>query len=213
MPETARTIHPRHWMFRPRTAGVRTLALVHASARPPSLTIRSLCHAPPTAPARTPTPLAYAGGVGQLAPLHASSFKLYPARSHPICTALRTHHPGSSTGSPPDADLRCRWHFCSLDLRASPSYSSHGSCAAAPTDREFGAHPHAHCFYILDASLYLTLVLRPHSESIDLAPHMHRARTSTSTVHLARTVPTSVLHASHATPPLTRPCIRVGLFL
>ncbi|KAJ7887930.1 hypothetical protein B0H13DRAFT_1888687 [Mycena leptocephala] len=55
MPEIAHTIYSSHWVFRPRTAGVRTLALVHASARPPSLTIRSLCHTPPTAPARAPT--------------------------------------------------------------------------------------------------------------------------------------------------------------
>jgi hypothetical protein len=141
--------------------------------------------------------------------------KLYPAPAHPrfrsCTTALCAHHPGSSTGTPPDADLRRRRHFCSLDLGASPSYSSHGPCAAPPTDRDFGTRPHAHCFYILDTSLYSTLILRPHSQSIDLAPHMHRARTSTSTVHLAHTIPTSALHTSHASPPLTRPCIRVGL--
>jgi hypothetical protein len=82
--------------------------------------------------------------------------KFYLVRAHPrfrSCTAaLHVHHPGSPTGTLPDADLRCHWHFCSLDLAA-----SHGPCAAPPTHRDFGTHSHAHCFCIPDTDLYSIL--------------------------------------------------------
>ncbi|KAJ7880493.1 hypothetical protein B0H13DRAFT_2345568 [Mycena leptocephala] len=110
------------------------------------------------------------------------------------CTAaLHMHH--SSTDTPPDADLQHCRYFCSLDLTASPSYSSHGPYAAPLTARDFDARPHAHCFYN------------------DLASHVQPSShfcLPLFTVDLARTIPTSVLHASHASPPLTRPSIRVG---
>jgi hypothetical protein len=87
--------------------------------------------------------------------------KFYPVHVHPrfrCCTAtLHVHHPGSSTDIPPEADLRCHWHFCSFDVAALPSYALHGPCAAPLTDRDFGTHPQAHCFYVLDTNLHSTL--------------------------------------------------------
>ncbi|KAJ7904151.1 hypothetical protein B0H13DRAFT_2334629 [Mycena leptocephala] len=76
-------------------------------------------------------------------------------------------------------------------------------CTAPPTNREFGAHPHVHCFYILDTSLYFTLILCPHSRSIEPPPRAPSSHFCLPlfTVHLACTVPTSVLHASRASPP------------
>ncbi|KAJ7868151.1 hypothetical protein B0H13DRAFT_2351575 [Mycena leptocephala] len=52
-------------------------------------------------------------------------------------------------------------HFCSLDLAASLSYSSHRPCAVPPLDRDFRIRSHAHCFYILDTGLHSTLDVVP----------------------------------------------------
>ncbi|KAJ7922136.1 hypothetical protein B0H13DRAFT_2317742 [Mycena leptocephala] len=90
MPETARTIHPSHWMFRQWTASVRTLALVHASACTPSLTIRFLHHTPPIAPAHVLTLLRRPHA------LHQSRSDLAPC-TMPLASAAR---PRPLLGSP-----------------------------------------------------------------------------------------------------------------
>jgi hypothetical protein len=96
-------------------------------------------------------------------------------------------------------------HFCSLNLAASSSYSSHCPYTAPPADCDFSSRPHPHCFYILDTGLHSTL---------DFVPAFAVRRSCTPrawpsshfplllfTVHLMHTVPTSVPHSFHTTPP------------
>jgi hypothetical protein len=74
-------------------------------------------------------------------PCSTAHCTFYSARAHPhfrSCTAaLHVHH--SPTDTPPDADLWCCRYFCSLNLAAPPSYSSHGPCTVPLTARDFGA--------------------------------------------------------------------------
>ncbi|KAJ7880478.1 hypothetical protein B0H13DRAFT_2345551 [Mycena leptocephala] len=118
-------------------------------------------------------------------------------------SAPYAHYLGSSTGTLPEADLRRCRHFCSLNLAASPSYSSHEPYTTPPTDHDFGTRPHGHCFYMLDTSLYLTLILRPHSRSIEHPPPMRQARTSASRSSLCTSrTPSPPLYCTPPTPHL-----------
>ncbi|KAJ7922151.1 hypothetical protein B0H13DRAFT_2317756 [Mycena leptocephala] len=136
-------------------------------------------------------------------PCSTAHCTFYSARAHPhfhsFTAALHVHH--SPTDTPPDADLwRCRY-FCSLNLAALPSYSSHGPCTAPLTavparmctaSTNTGHRPVLDLGFPRAFAVRRSCIMRA-AELALLPPALHCA------LHVHH--PTSVLRASHASPP------------